>query len=323
MVTAPGTIGRISSHLALAPKGTPSPDCSRGLREASARVSRTASARYPNATRVSARGRARSTSRSTGAPTFFGLNGRLALSVVTVNFLRAVDEVLHGTAGAKGWGLNARPDPTLLYVTGFNPVTQQYAYQVNDRFGATAGSATAFRPPFQIGFQARFTLGPDRRRAALDAMRGRGGGGIGGGRPGAGPGAGGFGLRGGDQGNLLARLDSLLPNPAALVLAHRDTLDLTPEQANQIEAVREAFDDRQAERGERLMRLIAEQGDTPNAAQLMPLVQPILQEARADIAAVHAEVRGILTDAQWERLPDDVRNLPRLQRRPGPQNQNR
>ena len=253
-------------------------------------------------------------------PSFFGLNRRLALSLVTVNFLRGVDELLHGTDGAKGWGINARPDPTLLYVTGFNPVTQRYAYQVNERFGATGGSATAFRPPFQIGFQARVTLGPDRRRDALDAMRGRGGGGGGmGPGGGAGPG-GGFGLRGGAPGDLLARMDSLLPNTPALVLAYRDSLKLSGEQIGRLESAREAFAARQAARAERLQTMIAELGANPDPAQLLPVVRPLIEEARADVVAVHAEARGVLTDVQWAWLPETVRVLPPVVRRPVPPN---
>jgi hypothetical protein len=253
-------------------------------------------------------------------PAFWGLNRRLALSLVTVNFLRGVDELLHGADGAKGWGINARPDPTLLYVTGFNPVTQRYAYQVNDRLGATGGSATAFRPPFQIGFQARVTLGPDRRRDALDAMRGRGGGGGGmGPGGGAGPG-GGFGLRGGAPGDLLARMDSLLPNTSALVLAYRDSLKLSGEQIGRLESAREAFAARQAARAERLQTMIAELGANPDPAQLLPVVRPLIEEARADVVAVHAEARAVLTDVQWAWLPEAVRVLPPVVRRPAPPN---
>jgi hypothetical protein len=255
-------------------------------------------------------------------PAFFGLNRRLALSLVTVNFLRGLDELLHGADGARGWGINVRPDPTLLYVTGFDPVGQRYAYQVNDRFGATGGSASAFRPPFQIGFQARFTLGPDRRREALDALRGRGGGGGGGTGPGGGrgPGAGAFPLGAGTPDAVLARLDSVLPNTPALVLERRDSLRLTAAQIARLEAARDSFALRQAARAERLQATLRELGATPDPERLMPAVRPILEEARVDVVAVHAAVRAVLTDVQWAWLPETVRVLPPMLRRPGPQN---
>jgi hypothetical protein len=251
-------------------------------------------------------------------PGFWGLDRRLSLSLVTVNFLRGLDELLHGADGAKGWGLNARPDPTLLYVTGFDPVEQRYVYQVNDRFGATGGSATAFRPPFQIGVQARFTLGPDRRRAALDAMRGRGGGmGPGGGR---GPGGGPFALGGGAPDALLARLDSVLPNTPGLILAYRDTLRLSAEQVVRLEAARDSFALRQAARADRLQSALQDLGANPDPAQLMPVVRPMLEEARQDVVATHEAARAVLTNVQWAWLPESVRVLPPILRRPGPQN---
>ena len=184
-------------------------------------------------------------------PTLLGLNRRLQVSVITYNFLRGLDELLHGTPTRAGWGLSTRPDNTLLYVTGFDPVAQRYAYTVNERFGATYGSATAYRPPFQIGIQARCTIGPDRVRQALDALRGGGGiagamaamgGGPGG--PGAGPGGfGGGGFRGpvANPLQLIARIDSALPNPAAVVLGMRDSLQLDSGQVVLLTLLRDSL----------------------------------------------------------------------------------
>jgi hypothetical protein len=252
-------------------------------------------------------------------PAFWGLNRRLMISIVTLNFLRGVDEVLHGSDGARGWGMQARPDGTLLYVTGFNPATQRFAYQVNERFGATGGSATAFRPPFQIGLQARFTFGPDRRREALDAMRGGGG-------PGAGPGPGamGPGMRGGGTpAEMLARLETALPNPAALVLAQQDSagLALTPDQVTQLERERDSLATRMAAHVARLRMVLGELGQAGDPARLLEGIRPIFAEARAHVVATHARVQGILNKEQWDRLPDHIRNL--QLRIPGAGRQNR
>jgi hypothetical protein len=251
-------------------------------------------------------------------PTFLGLNRRLSISVVTVNFLRGVDEILHGKDGAKGWGVAARPDPTLLYVTGFDPTSQRFAYQVNERFGATGGSANAFRPPFQIGIQARFTVGPDRRRQALDALRGGGRGGIGGGagRGGFGPGA-----RGGIPGaaggaDAIARRLELLPNPASFVLERRATLDLTDEQIAPLEALRDSLMAHNAGRAASLREALEQEGENPELARIVVIARPILEEARQDIDRMHGEVRAILSDAQWQRLPEGFRDLQR-RLRPG------
>jgi hypothetical protein len=251
-------------------------------------------------------------------PAFWGLNRRLMVSLVTLNFLRGVDELFHGSDGAKGWGTQARPDGTLLYVTGFDPVAQRFAYQVNERFGATGGSATAFRPPFQVGIQARVTFGPDRRREALDAMRGGGMGGLGG-MGGMGPGLPG----GATPAETLARLESALPNPAALVLAQRDSanLQLSADQVTRLEQERDSLGARMSVRLERLRAVLAAPGQAGEPGRLLEAVRPIFAEARADVVATHEAIRQILTSAQWDRLPESIRNL--ALRVPGTGRQNR
>jgi hypothetical protein len=250
-------------------------------------------------------------------PRFWGLDGKLALSLITVNLLRGIDELLHGSDGAKGWGTPTRPDGTLLYVTGFDPITQQFTYQVNQRFGATGGSATAFRPPFQIGIQARVTFGPDRRQAALDALRrgrGRPGGGVGPGGLGPGPGG-----AAGSPEAMLARLEAALPNPAALVLAQQDSIDLglSVVQVAQLETERDSLSARMAVRIERIRSILDEQAQAPEPGRLLQAVRPIFAEARADVVAVHASVQAILTTEQWDRLPEAIRDLARQMPRPG------
>ena len=247
-------------------------------------------------------------------PAFWGLNHRLQVSVVTYNFLRGLDELLHGVNGAQGWGLQTRPDGTLLYVTGFNPATNSYSYQVNDRFGATYGSATAYRPPFQIGIQARLTIGPDRVRQALDAMRGGGGGGFGGG---GGPGGGGFGGQGGFRPQispdvLVARIDSALPNPAGIALAMRDSLKLDSGQAVLLLPLRDSLAARNAVRVDSLRHALQRLGDSPAPNQLlglMPLMRPLFTAARDDVARAIVDVHAVLRADQWAMMPESVRGF--------------
>lgn len=248
-------------------------------------------------------------------PTMLGLNRRLQVSVITYNALRGIDELLHGTTGAKGWGLSTRPDNTLLYVTGFNPLTQSYNYTVNERFGATGGSATAYRPPFQIGIQARLTIGPDRARQALDALRG--GGGMAGARAalGGGPGGpGGFG--GGFRGpvanpmQLIARIDSALPNPAAVVLGMRDSLHLDSGQVILLTLLRDSLTRRNGVVMDSL-RAIAEaagrSADASTLMNLMPRLRPLFDRLRGEVAADIVSVHAILRDDQWEMVPESVK----------------
>ncbi len=230
-------------------------------------------------------------------PSILRLQRRLTISVSTINLLRGLDEMLHGVNGAHGWGLTLQPDPTLSYVTGFDSSARQFRYAVNERFGATGRGANAFRAPFQIGIQAHVTIGPDRQQAALDAMRGFGGGRRGGGGGGGGPGGAGVGGRQGRLG-MAARLDSILPNPPAQVLALRDSL--SRELGVIADSIRSAAAtlDGSGDRAATVTRMRAQFG-----------------LAREAVARALDAVRAALTAEQWNRLPDAVRN-PRL----GPRN---
>jgi hypothetical protein len=254
-------------------------------------------------------------------PSFWGLRGRLTASITTVNLLHGVDQLLHGSDGLKGWGMRARPDDNLLFVTGFDSTTLRYQYAVNQRFGASNPQGTAFRQPFQVGIQVRMTFGPDRARDALAALRGgRGaGGGFGGGlRGGMGPG----GRPGGRAGRLAPtdfreRVRSLLVNPATIVLERTDSLGLTPAQVTRLTALRDSLngvnDSLAATLEQEIERIGA--GD-PRA--LLQAIRPRMQEAQENARRSLDQVRGILTPEQWEKLPERLRSprQPGQNRRP-------
>jgi hypothetical protein len=245
------------------------------------------------------------------------LGRRLMISVNTSNLLAGVDRLLHGESGLRGWGQSARPDPTLLYVRGFDPARHQFVYQVNERFGDTRGTRTAFRAPFQIGIQARWTVGPDRQREALQGLLrgGRGGGPTGGGRAGG-------------RGPLDARVavERVAPNPAASILAMRDSLALTNEQVERLTRLRDSL----AARNDSLVAVATEQaaraggGGDPGAT--FAALRPTLEAAREGYLATLDAVRDVLTPDQWAKVPDEIRNpqqrVPRRdlrpQRRPPP-----
>jgi hypothetical protein len=86
------------------------------------------------------------------------LRHQLTLSVTALNTLVGVDELLHGTAHLQGWGQDATIDRRLLFVTGFDPTTQSFRYQVNQHFGAASGALNPFRIPFVLAIQARLSL---------------------------------------------------------------------------------------------------------------------------------------------------------------------
>ncbi len=260
-------------------------------------------------------------------PRFLGLNGNVTISLVTMNLLRGIDELVHGADGAQGWGLRSRPDQTLLFVNGFDPATNQFSYSVNERFGATGSAANAYRPPFQIGIQVRASLGPNRYRAALGRMRGGGGRRGFGGGPGAGGRAGGFARAGGllagglDPQEFLKRFQSLLPNPAAVALELSDSLGLTEPQVRALTVVRDSLIQQTEDMATELRAEIDEFGANQDPRGLMQLIRPKLEQARSNVRRSLDDVRDILTPSQWEQLPEDLRNFragqgPGLRRRP-------
>ena len=107
-------------------------------------------------------------------PVKFRLPQRATLSFNVSNPLGAADLLLHGEDGIKGWGQARIPDPTLLYVRGFDPATQRFRYDVNQRFGNTSPQLSAIRAPVVLTVQLRFDLGPTRERQILHQTLDRG-----------------------------------------------------------------------------------------------------------------------------------------------------
>jgi hypothetical protein len=89
--------------------------------------------------------------------------GRAHFMVVGENVTAGLDRLLHGTDGLRGWGQDISPNPVLLRVTGFDPSTRRYAYEVNPSFGRDVVT----RRPFAIRLQARLTVGADPATQAM------------------------------------------------------------------------------------------------------------------------------------------------------------
>jgi hypothetical protein len=107
-------------------------------------------------------------------PVKLHLPHRMGLSVGISNPLGAVDMLLHGESKMHGWGQSPAPDQTLLNVKGFDPATNRYTYEVNQRFGSTSIQNTLARQPVRIQMQAQFDLGPTTERQLLTQQLDRG-----------------------------------------------------------------------------------------------------------------------------------------------------
>ena len=107
-------------------------------------------------------------------PVKFRMPQRATLSLQIGNPLGAADLMLHGNNNLRGWGQFSFPDPNLLAVRGFDPTTQRYTYNVNQRFGSTSPALTAVRAPVTLTAMMRFDLGPTRERQVLTQQLDRG-----------------------------------------------------------------------------------------------------------------------------------------------------
>jgi hypothetical protein len=219
------------------------------------------------------------------------------LSLTTINFLGGLDQLINGQKNLQGWGTSRVGDPTLLYVRGFDPVTERYQYQVNERFGAQRSGQGSVVLPFQIGFQARYTIGPDRTRDAVrGALAQRAAGRLGG--PG---GAGG-------PGNFASRFERILPNPIAQILARKDSIALTDAQVVRLTTIRDSLDAKNKLVSDEVKSVIEKAGANPDPGALFGALRPKLDEGRANSQKAVAEAKGILTAEQWAKLPERIKN---------------
>lgn len=234
-------------------------------------------------------------------PNLLGLNRRLAVSFMTVNFLGGLDQWLHGSDNLRGWGQFRGQDNILLYVRGFDAATNRYTYEVNQRFGATRSGANGITVPFQLGVQARYTLGPDRAREMLNGLI------RGGGRGGAAPGAGAANAGGAN----FPGAAILNQNAANAILQLKDSLQLTAEQVAAIQPIADTVAARNAALGREVQATIQSAGANPDMGAVMSRVTARLESVRPEQEAVLKQLQEILTPAQWAKVPERIKNPPR------------
>ncbi len=152
---------------------------------------------------------------------------RTTISFQISNPLGAADLMFNGTDDLRGWGQLRTPEQSLLYVRGFDPVTQRYTYEVNQRFGATTPALTAVRAPVRVTAMIRMDLGPSRewQNLAMQLDRGRT-------------------LRGNKAPEAMLKAmygTGGVPNPMATILRQADTLKLTGVQADSLATMNRSY----------------------------------------------------------------------------------
>jgi hypothetical protein len=221
-------------------------------------------------------------------------NRRLAVQFSTINMLGGLDELINGDNNLKGWGGFARPDNTLLTVTGFDPATNQFKYSVNSRFGNTGPGATATRQPFQVGIQVRYSIGYDPRTQQIQQLA--------------------RGLGGATTGPQM--LDSAVAryqrqNVATAVLARKDSLVLSKAQIRGLQAIIDSSNTRLKFTVDSIRPTVEKINLSGSAADIMPLIQkigPFQASLFQQQNKVRDQVHALLTDVQWTLLPDSVKS---------------
>jgi hypothetical protein len=218
---------------------------------------------------------------------------RASIQFQLSNPLAAADMLLHDDDKLKGWGQFATPDASLLYVRGFDPATQRYRYEVNQRFGATNPQFSAFRAPVTLTALLRFDVGPTRERQSLTQQLNRG-------RT----------LPGQKLPEPMLRAiygqGGGIQNPLATILRQQDSLKLTAKQADSIAALNRWY----TIRNDSIWAPVAKYlGTLPDRYDEGAAYDRYINARRATVdllTRIGPEVKGLLTPEQRRKLPPFV-----------------
>jgi hypothetical protein len=222
-----------------------------------------------------------------------GLPKRLTINLSFTNPLGIADLLVNGTKNAKGWGQEIPPDQNLFFVRGFDPITNRYRYEVNQRFGSTLPQQSVLRTPAYASLAFGFDIGMPRERQLLtqrlDAGRSR---------------------SGTKQSalNIKALGASSIPNPMALILTQQDSLKLNRAQSDSLASMSRRF------------TLFADSVWTPVANYLASVPDHYsrgeaydryvtAREATVDyLLTMVPLVKNVMTSAQRRKLPSQIVN---------------
>jgi hypothetical protein len=228
-------------------------------------------------------------SASVTPPSSWGYNDRLR---ITMNLLNASGGLvrlfgLQDTPLGRST-LSTTPTSTLLYVTGFDPATRQFRYRVNQLFGEPSnfGSARRKFPPMQLqlGFEYKF------------------------GGPPLNPLARGLGLREPvgkaplTEAERRAAVAKLRKDPVQPILELRDSLALTANQADQLEALAREFNARADTILAPLTRWVVKKGKRVVDQDLNKHLAPAQSSLSKLTSEYGKKAQGILTLDQQSKL---------------------
>jgi len=218
---------------------------------------------------------------------------RANISFQVNNPIGAADLLLHGENNLRGWGQQAQPDATLLYVRGFNPLTQRYTYDVNQRFGSILPAVTTTRQPVTVTAMMRFDLGPARERQLLTQQLDRG-------RRLPGQKANETLL------NMMYGAGGVVINPMTMILRQTDSLHLTSAQGDSLATINRTYLIKLNRLWSPVIKELAGLSDDYKHDDAYSLYKKT-REATVDmLMEIAPRVKDILTPAQRRKLPPIV-----------------
>jgi len=224
----------------------------------------------------------------------FHMPHRASISFSLSNPLGAADLLLNGSGHLRGWGQNAVPDQSLLYVRGFDAQAQRYRYEVNQRFGATRPQFLTLRSPVTLTTSMRIDLGPMRERQQLEQQLGTGRT-----RPGSRM----------PEASFRSTGVNSVPNPMTSILRQQDSLRLTSVQADSIAVMNRRFTYRSDSLWAPIARYFAE---LPAKYDEGGAYDRYMRARRTQIdmlMQMAPHIRGLLTKEQRRKLPGSVVNV--------------
>jgi hypothetical protein len=216
---------------------------------------------------------------------------RTNISLTLSNPLAAADLLLHGDNNLRGWGQRVNPDQSLLYVRGFDPATNRYKYEVNQRFGSTTLAQTTAREPARLSLVVSYDLGPPRdwQSFQMRLMPGRS-------QPGNKV----------TEAQLRSFSTGIVINPMARILTAADTLKLSRVQADSIAKLSRGYTLFIDSLWVPTAKYMAELGEQYTRGQAQERFVEVRNLAIDYLLTVGPNVRSMLTRGQQRILPQQI-----------------
>jgi len=177
----------------------------------------------------------------------------------------------------------------LLYVTGFDPATHSYKYQVNQLFGQPSnfGSARRITAPFQVQLGLQYQLGGPNRAPMATSM--------------------GF-IPGSKEPPYTAdqirdKLRKLSKDPVQVILVRKDSIALTKDQVAQLEAISARFRAQSDSALDPVFDYVMKKGRGVDDGQLGSRLSKATPQIQRMLVDADAKARAILTPAQLAMIP--------------------